>query len=308
MNELEEEVYYTLKALCRLLNIGIGLSLANVTKIYYRAAIDVMLYEKTMNMSEISGATGLSRKNIRKLIEDTEMKLNTDESPAAKVLSNWCSLPHYQSKHGEPKVLSIEEFKDLCEGLIGDLHPGAVLKVLIDWEVVKEKDRKLYITRKSLTNQKIIEKTGFMALAAGNHLNTIFVNKHIDDEKNLLFDRVVYSDQGIATELITDFRTEIKKTCINTYDEFAETIGRYESKTKKEYTDSKKINPGVGIYQIMQTLSPANAMFDTGEFSPIQLLEKELYNETMEDSDSNNDVVDGIYAKWKFEGEWNKDD
>ncbi len=85
------------------------------------------------NISRLSAATGLQRRDVTRLLEDE----NSEPVPAGlpnRVIGQWIHDRRFRSADGSPKDLPIDgpkqSFKRLVETISLDLHPGTVLQEL----------------------------------------------------------------------------------------------------------------------------------------------------------------------------------
>ncbi len=83
-----------------------------------------------VNVSRLSVATGLRRREVVRIFRDGEKK-EPNFSYASRVIGQWQSDPEFTTQAGKPKVLSFEgdesEFRDLVRTVSSDVHPGTIL-------------------------------------------------------------------------------------------------------------------------------------------------------------------------------------
>jgi len=106
---------------------------------FVRAAISEVLPSGKLNISRLSVATGLTRKEISLLLRTTAA-VPTDtsrrimEQRAFRVLNGWSFDPRFQSKNGRPADLELRSgvrpFSNLVKTYGGDVTPNAVLREL----------------------------------------------------------------------------------------------------------------------------------------------------------------------------------
>jgi hypothetical protein len=138
-------VYACLRPLARLL-LRSGVTYKTFGDIAKSAFVHEALLERDSkgrltNTSRVAVRTGLSRKEVRRISEET-LASSTGESvrmghfgPPARVLDAWHSDPRFVDKSGSPKDLPFEgdthSFSDVVRAAGGDVPPGAVRAELL---------------------------------------------------------------------------------------------------------------------------------------------------------------------------------
>lgn len=108
---------------------------------YLRAAVESVLPGQRINISRLSVATGMTRKEVATLLRSSEDKgkRNPDsrtrgEQRALRVLRGWSSDPRFQSPTGRPGTLpyrgSTKSFTNLVKLYGGDVTPKSVQREL----------------------------------------------------------------------------------------------------------------------------------------------------------------------------------
>ena len=121
-----------------------------------------------VNMSRLSVMTGLHKRDVMRLQEDTEKGVKKTGGLASRVIGQWQHDKRFQTKNAKPRVLSIEgeenEFKELVESVSIDLKPGTVLFELERIAAVEKTARGLKLkTRAYVPVGDVVE--GFHMLA-----------------------------------------------------------------------------------------------------------------------------------------------
>ena len=133
-------IYACMRPLAQIL-LRSGISYKQFADVAKRAFIQESLVEKdskgrSINTSRIAVRTGLSRKEVRRLL-DAESKFAKESGrdkdysgPPAKVLHAWHSDKRFLDDLGAPRRLHFDEgsptFSDLVRAVAGDVPPGAV--------------------------------------------------------------------------------------------------------------------------------------------------------------------------------------
>jgi hypothetical protein len=133
-------LYACIRPLARVL-LRSGVTYKSFAEISKRAFVHEALLERDAkgritNLSRVAVRTGISRKEVRRVCEDTlgdprESNPRADHSgPPAKVLHAWHADARFLNRSGEPKDLPFENgepsFSDLVRAVAGDVPPGAV--------------------------------------------------------------------------------------------------------------------------------------------------------------------------------------
>lgn len=94
------------------------------------AIIDLEEKEEKINVSRISVATGLRRKEVYRIYRDGETR-ELATSIVTRVIGQWQHDKNFQTKAGKPRILSAQgddcEFNALVRAISSDVHPGTVL-------------------------------------------------------------------------------------------------------------------------------------------------------------------------------------
>jgi Family of unknown function (DUF6502) len=131
------------------------------------------------NISQISVATGLNRKDVGRVL-DTPIDSSAQQPKAIEtiVLTRWISDARFQDAAGEPLLLprhSLSEndssFESLVRELIKDVHPRAVLESMLRMALVAQtSDDKVQLLQRAFVpkgnQQQMLE---FLATNVGDH-------------------------------------------------------------------------------------------------------------------------------------------
>jgi hypothetical protein len=86
-------------------------------------------------VSRIASATGLTRREVTRLVEaDNALPVPT-RSPATQVFARWVASPEYQDADGRPRALPRQgpapSFEALAQSVTRDVHPRSLLDTLV---------------------------------------------------------------------------------------------------------------------------------------------------------------------------------
>jgi hypothetical protein len=106
-----------------------------------------------VNQSRVAVLTGLSRPEVRKLLADVRTARAVKQPRTKRVIDGWISDPSYVGEDGRPLSLPINgagtSFASLARKFAGDVPHMAVLRELRRMNVVRESDKRVYLTGKA---------------------------------------------------------------------------------------------------------------------------------------------------------------
>ena len=145
---------------------GIDELLRAAKRAYLRAAIDAVLpQDRRVNISRLSVATGMTRKEVSALLNYSKSSRRgaikrSGEQRALRVLRGWLTDPRFQNREGRPDDLSYRGRKKSFAVLVklygGDVTPKSVLRELERINVV-EMTRKGSLRVRALRKRKSLE-------------------------------------------------------------------------------------------------------------------------------------------------------
>jgi len=189
--------------------------------VYVDVAISKFDKEAKLNQSRIAILTGLTRKEVKNVI-DRAMNaepIDKNYSRPGRVLSGWHSDPKYIGPYGVPLELpyesGIEEvptFTSLVKTYSGDMAPKQMLMELVRIGAVVELENATYkaVRREFVPDAlspELLERLGKIGRYFFSTVATNIEKKDVDDG---YFDRRVYAEIGLAPESIIEFDQLIK--------------------------------------------------------------------------------------------------
>ena len=190
--------------------------------VYVDVAISSFDKSKKLNQSRIAILTGLTRKEVKNVI-DRALKaapLDKNYSRPGRVLSGWHSDPKYIGPYGVPLELPYESgiediptFTSLVKTYSGDMAPKQMLMELIRIGAVVELENSTYkaIRREFVPDAlspELIERLGKIGRYFFSTTATNIEKKEVDAG---YFDRRVYSETGLAPASVEEFDELIKQ-------------------------------------------------------------------------------------------------
>ena len=194
-----------LKPLMRVL-LRNGIACAAMKELMRRAAVGVAREEfgldgKSPTQARISVITGLSRKEVARLLNELETagRVPVEERRrAAIVLSAWRRDPDFCDEHGEPLRLPFSgdiSFAELCKRHSGDMKPRSIADELVDAGALEEADGFLSLTTGGYVPAK--DPVGLLRILgtdAAEFLETIDHNLRAREGETRLFQSKVHYD------------------------------------------------------------------------------------------------------------------
>lgn len=263
-DHLRRAISLMLKPLIRLL-IAQGVTHAEFSEtakdVYVETALRHFEVEDRVNKSRVAILTGLTRKEVKNVIDRTVEGRGTERnySRPERVLSGWYSDPNYTGPYGIPlelpyesKEKKVRSFITLVRQYSGDMAPRQMLNELIQAGSVVELEQGYKVVRRSFRHSTLspafIERLGEVGYRVFST-----AAKNIDREKDGsgYFDRMVFADEGCSDETIRKFDKYIKARG----QEFLEEIDVWFSSEKKRDRASKR-KSDTGLYMVHYVEDP----------------------------------------------------
>jgi Family of unknown function (DUF6502) len=241
-----------------LLSQGIKLQQLNelVKSVYVEAAI---LQEQTNgatgnNLSQISVATGIHRKDLKRLIDEleagVELQANTVET---EVFTKWRATRDWCDKKGNPSVLTRaptegrKSFDELVRSVTTDVHPRAIFDAMHRLELVSvDTNGELRLNASAFVPKTDLNKMmAFLGDNIGDHLTS--VQHNIQGLGEPLIEQSVFIDEltrNSANDLHAFSREQWVKLLANAVKEGE----RVEALDKKVPRELRKFRARIGLY------------------------------------------------------------
>lgn len=254
---LDLAVRALLRPLVRLLlrrGIAFG-HFAELAKLSYvdAAQNDFGVDGRKTSVSRISVLTGLTRKEAKRLLEDTPPM--DDETPrhrinrAARVVSAWVRDPQYHNGRGGPASLEFDSasgvsFSALVAEHGGDVGPRAVLDELVRVGAVESlRDGRLRLVERAYVPQNDeVEKLVMLGTDVGDLISTIDHNLDPDREAAFFQRKVAYNN------LPADFLPELRRSVEGDAQSLLEQIN---DRMASHDVDTRPDGGGVGGHRAM---------------------------------------------------------
>ena len=186
------------------------------------AAEDFRLEDKPMTQGRIAILTGLTRKEVNRLIVqrgaqrgETASNLNR----VTRLLSGWHTDSHFTGPYGLPLDVPFDSadddrsFVELVRRYSGDMTPRAMLDELLRINVVRQidNDRIRVVTRTYLPSIDAPESIDLLGSAVRDVVETMDFNRTESDPEKRLFERTVTADDGVRLKDLPRMRAYVRE-------------------------------------------------------------------------------------------------
>jgi hypothetical protein len=216
--------------------------------------------------SRISASTGLTRREVTRLLQLQHDTPAHKPSAANEVFTKWVSDPSFKDEQGRPKALARQgsgvSFESLAQSVTTDLHPRAILEELLRLNLihVDEQDQQLKLSQQAFVPRgDKVSMAHFFGENLGDHLQAACENLLSDGRQHL--EQAVFADElsTHSVEQIKKVLTEIWQNMLTRLTaEFTERIE--DDKTQGRIQNCKM---RVGLYSLHQPTTATE--FSKGE-------------------------------------------
>jgi len=223
--------------------------------VYVDSAIRHYGQEERINQSRIAILTGLTRKDVRNVIDRAAVSGSENRlySRPERVLAGWYNDPAYAGPYGVPFELPYEaaevgqkSFVELVRAYSGDMSPKAMLEELKRGGSVIEIDGSIKAVRRDFEPGALSSK---LIVRLGEIGHKFFSTAAANIEKKELgggyFDRLVYSERGCTSNVIRDFDVFVKKSG----QEFLEALDTWIA-AHEQFNEAGDVRKETGVYMV----------------------------------------------------------
>lgn len=252
-------LYWALKPLVQsLLRVGIGFrEFSDIAKAVFVqvATDDYGLRGRPTNVSRVAVMTGLTRKEIKRLREQSPEdadEVSVRKSPGSQILHYWYTEPEFLTAENVPRPLQFEgdtsSFAMLVQRGVGDIPPGALRAELKRVGAITElEDGSLLPLRRHFVPQDVDDRLE-MGLQFGLRClaETVAHNSNSARKGGPWFERQVHT-----AEIDPDSLPNFREALVSKLEEFSEEldnalVNREKQSAPGTRDDEREI--GVGIY------------------------------------------------------------
>ena len=224
------------------------------------AANDFQLPEKNMTQGRIAILTGLTRKEVNRLVTQKGLQQRdyaSNLNRVARILTGWHTDPQFTGPYGLPLDVPYDApggrtFSELVRRYTGDMPVRAMLDELLRIGVVKESEggRFKVVTRTYLPKVDAPESLDRLGNAVRNFVETMDFNRSEIDPEKRLFERTVVADAGIRPSELATFQAYVRERGQFLLEEIDDWLSKLDP--IDESKNEPIVNTGVGIYQFLQ--------------------------------------------------------
>ena len=220
------------------------------------ASTDFKVPHRKMSQARIAILTGLTRKEVNRLTtkrEGEEDQFHKNVNRVVRVLAGWHTDSGFTGPYGIPLELPFEDkklpdFRGLVQKFSGDMSPRAMLDELLRVGAVVETDAGYYkaLTRFYLPEGIAPDSLDHLAQSVKNYVTTIDNNIIEENSNKKLFERQVYTEDGIKPEDLPRFTAYVKERAKLLLEEIDNWLSQLEKPDSKN--DDDIVSTGLGIY------------------------------------------------------------
>lgn len=220
------------------------------------AQIDLGLPGRKQTTSRISTITGLTRKEVHRLVnattgstQETGSRLNR----AARVISGWLTDPRFVDKSGTPLVLPMDEsehgFLQLVKSYSGDIPYRTITDELLRIDAIEITPAgALRLTRQAyVPSAGSQEKLQILAQDVVELIDTITHNLYEKEDAEMFFQRKVYYD-NIPWEKHAALKDFINKTAQDCLEKINLELAKYDRDNHPEIEGTGRLKMGIGMH------------------------------------------------------------
>ena len=221
-------------------------------------AREMTLPGRRMTLSRVAIATGLTRREVAKIVRSegkTQWGVWSNAGLAASVLEAWHSDPQFLAPYGYPRDLKIDgtdvvpTFEDLARRFSSEVPHEVLIGELVRVGAARILEGGMYLRvlkRTYIPTDMTAEMIQIFSQAVRRYIETVDYNLGRRKGLEKRFDRMVYPDDGLRMVDVEIFQQEIREyleTVIQEIDQKSATYPRPERKKGE-----KSVQVGVGIY------------------------------------------------------------
>jgi hypothetical protein len=201
MKEALERLMAPMAELC----LARGLRFAAAEEMFKRAFVEAARNASsapavTRDISRISAATGLTRREITRITLDGEARAAVRPSPATQIFTRWMGSRRLHDKNGDPRPLRRQgkapSFEALAQSVTRDVHPRTLLEELcrLGLAAVDEDTDTVSLVRDAFVPRKDKKRLfGFLGNNVGDHMAAAVANVLSDKPPHL--EQAIFADQ-----------------------------------------------------------------------------------------------------------------
>jgi hypothetical protein len=208
-----------------------------------------------VNVSQLSVATGLHRRDITRLLDEADDEVIPTEPPLeAEVFTRWITDPRFRDKQGQPlellrvgRQMDEPSFDMLARTVTKDIHPRAVLDSMLRLNLVQENGTGLIALRAQAFVPQPERKKMLDFLAHNLRDHTAAATSNMNAQNNPFLEQSVYG-QGLTPKTITLLQAKARDLWKEMFNEFVQTATQLEEQDHKVTNANERFRMGIYFY------------------------------------------------------------
>lgn len=187
------------------LGVAHGLPFAVLEELLKRAYVDaaraaVSGSVEQRDISRVSAATGLNRREVTRLTQAVPAAAAQRASPVSELFTRWVSDSRYRTKRGEPRVLDRQgpapSFETLARSITQDVHPRTLLEELCRLGLAEHdaaRDRVRLLQSAFVPRRDQARMLGFLGANVADHFAAAVAN--VLGQGTEHFEQAIFADE-----------------------------------------------------------------------------------------------------------------
>ncbi len=209
--------------------------------------------------SRVSAATGLHRREVQRLLAESDAPAVPAKSVAAEVFAHWRSDRKYLRPDGKPRVLPrmgpTPSFESLAHEVTRDVHPRTLLEELIRLKLAQRdpaKDTVSLVLNAFVPDIDMARMAGFLGDNVGDHLAGAVAN--VLGEETRHFEQAVFAE-GLSDQAMDEVRAMILAQWRSLTEQLVPAL---EKMIERDATDAAGVRRRLrlGLYTFQEPVSP----------------------------------------------------
>lgn len=224
---------------------------------------DLCMPGRKPSQARVAILTGLTRKEVAKqksTIERGDLAETSNLNRITRVLEAWHTDSHYTGAYGLPVELLFDDgvgkpsFSALVKKYSGDMAPRAMLDELVRIRAVEmlSSGHIRVLMRAYIPQSLHPDALERMGTVVHNFVSSYEYNMENNAAGTTRFERVVYADNGLPTDLMPAFDRLIRVKGQQLLVELDNWLSTQESENRTESEGRPRVNTGVGIYHFVE--------------------------------------------------------
>jgi len=246
-----------------------GMSFNAFSDLARRVYVDVGMNEfgipgKKQTISRVSILSGLSRKEVQRLLEEKHGAPKTEAQErynrAARVIAGWVRDKDFTDTAGQPLALSPEgdsaSFGLLVKRYSGDVPARAILDELLRVGAVErlEDDRIRLLSRAYIPRTSDLDKLEILGTDVSDLIYTIDHNLQHGSAEPFFQRKVMYDN--LTAEAVKHFRNLSAEQAQELLEKMDEWLSKHDRDVNTSVQGTGRLRAGIGIYYFEENLEP----------------------------------------------------